>query len=737
MNVSIFKTIKDTTGGVSVKIQDVFKSIQNGQWIQHVESVRSTETKEQQRIAKKSVPYFTASGTFNHRKDSGLIEHSGIIAIDFDDLEDVKETKSYLAFDRFSWFTCESISGNGLCVFVKIDTQKHRESFDYLEQYYLKNYGLQIDKACKDISRPRFVTYDPDGILNENAERLSIETESIFDPERIIGIAENMIRQSVDGERHHKLLKASRLMGGYIGSGLLDEITVVDRLCSVYMEHKPDASYKFENTIRDGIEYGKSAPITIEQFKEKHQQSAQEKRVMKQIFSYAMEVNRAGREWDENDVKICCEQFLIAKNKVENIFKTVFDEQKQFFDFDNKPKFVQTEILIADKWEFRRNVVLQSTDCRVRRDKTKSFGRVNYDTIARFVQHCGHNTTPEKIKSLLRSDFVPEYDPIKNYFYNLEKWDGKTDFISNFGNHVQCENQKFWLDMFKKHLVRSVRQIMKQQVNRFVCVLVGEKQSTGKSTFIRSLSPFPAGEYYTESKVRDDKDGQFAFAENFIYNIEELADMGNADVNRLKAMISQAIIKERKPYASEVVPVVRRCTFFGSTNNAQFLTDTENTRWLCHTIKSISWEYTKLNINDVWSQAFALANDPNFNDQLTIEESNTQQSKNKGFEVSDVGKDLISKHFVIKSKHDSESKFFTIADIVEILTFETAGTVKFNSRIVGRNMTQIGFENGRQRVNGNLVRGYYAKRIIGQYKDDDQDEDEQIFVPENNEPTPF
>ena len=735
MNVSIFKTINETTGGIELNVENVFEGILSGHWAQHVEKVRGAKDKEEQRKLKKLVPYFTASGTFTHRKDDGLKNHSGIIAIDFDDLEDVNDAKSFLCFDRFSWFTCESISGKGLCVFVKIDPKKHRESFDFLEKYYFENYKLVIDKACKDISRPRFVTFDPNAILNESAVRLDIEREKEFDPERILAIADNMIRNASDGERHNRLLKASRLMGGYVGGGLLDEYEVEERLKNVWNERTFDASYNFTATIKDGLEYGKNAPITLEQYSEKIKENAEEKRKFGLIMTYARELNRAGRQWNAHDVINMGELHFINKEKIEKIFKKVFDEEKAFFDFDNKPKHVKTEIIVGDKWEFRRNVVTQSTDYRVRSNPNAPFEKVNYDSVTRYALHCGQNTSPDKIKSLLRSDFVPEYDPLKTYFLNLPKWDGKTDFISQLAGHILTDDQEYFVSMFKKHLVRSVSQIMSLSVNRYVFVLVGEKQASGKSTFIRNLSPFKNGAYYTESKVRDDKDGQFSFAENFIYNIEELSDMKNTDVNRLKAMISQAIIKERKPYAHDVEAVSRRCSFFGSTNNAQFLTDTENTRWLCFNVISINWDYKKIDINDVWAQAFALWSDENFNDQLTPEENEHQSKQNKSYEVSDLGKELISKYLQKCQKFDKWSVFYTIADIVALLNNETLGAVKFNDRILGKNLTQLGFIQDRKKINGQVVRGYYAKPIKGQYTD--LDEQEPAPEDENDNGLPF
>jgi hypothetical protein len=707
---------KRDSSGVEVNIKDIFKAIESGTWCEHAEAVRNAKDDDEKKKIKSSMPYFTGSGTFKTRSEKGLIQHSGILVIDIDKLEDVNDVKSYISQDQFSWFTCESISGKGLCIFVKIDPSKHIESFHFLEDYYFRNYGIKIDQSCKDVSRPRLITFDPNAVLNENAIRLSLEKERSFDPEKIIGIAENMIRSSIDGERHNKLLKASRLMGGYVGSGLLDENEVLTRLKSVWCEKNFDPSYKFEDTIKDGIEYGRAYPITIEQFKEQIQKSAEDKKRLNKVYAYARQINCSGRTYDGHDIISMCELHLLNKEKVTQIFKKVFDEETQYFDFDNKPKHVKTEIIVGDKWEFRRNVVTQSTDYRIRENKSSVFEKVNYDTVTRFALHCGQTTSPDKIKSLLRSDFVPEYDPIKTYFLNLNQWDGQTDHISNYADHIKTESQEFFLTMFKKHLVRAVAQIMENEVNRFVFVLVGEKQSTGKSTFIRSLSPFHGGQYYTESKVRDDKDGQFAFAENFIYNIEELSDMGNNDVNRLKAMISQAIIKERKPYSVDAEPIARRCTFFGSTNNDEFLTDTENTRWLCFKIQSIDWSYSKLNIDDLWSQAFALWQNKDFNRQLSMDEFNIQSVSNKNHEVTATEKELIKKYFQVSNE---SGNFYSLIDILEVLTIQTDSMYKLNPKLIGKFMIQLGFLNAKKYINGKQVRGYFAEQIKGNYEENE------------------
>ena len=72
-------------------------------------------------------------------------------------------------------------------------------------------------------------------------------------------------------------------------------------------------------------------------------------------------------------------------------------------------------------------------------------------------------------------------------------------------------------------------------------------------------------------------------------------------MNKLKAIISIAVVKERRPYAKNEIEAPRRCNFWGSTNKEEFLTDDTNTRWLCFTIHDIDWEYaTSIDIHKAW-----------------------------------------------------------------------------------------------------------------------------------------
>lgn len=461
----------------------------------------------------------------------------------------------------------------------------------------------------------------------------------------------------------------------------------------------------------------------LEEIKEKKEVlTQQQKDAWKDIYSFAHSANRDGREWTQTDVKHLCEQFYISKDKVEKAFKKVFSENKEEFGINDKPEIYKVEIWLKKHWDFAENEITQTAS--FREVGTDNYETLNVDSIFRKMQHAGFKFPLDKLKSLLRSDFMYRYNPFTDYFKGLEKWDGKTDYISELAKYVQVEDQSFFETQFKKCLVRCIGCSLFGFENRIVFVLVGEKQSTGKSTFLRFLNPF-GQKYYTEAPIHNNKDSTIALAENFIYNIEELATASNMDVNRLKSFISTAVIKERKPHATNVYEQPRRANMFGSTNKGEFLTDTENTRWLCFNLLNINWGYKKeIDIDKVWSQAYALYQDLEFNDQLTADEAFYRDAKNKDYEINDYEKELIKRHFRVCKRH--EGVFMSNADILDALQID--GGKKLESRFIGKNMMQLGFERGVKNLNGHKVRGYFVVKKISNYKEgSNNSEQKKIF----------
>lgn len=136
-----------------------------------VDRVRAAKTKEEKTEIKKTLHAITFSGHFSYRSSNKLIKHSGYVCMDIDDVQDLDELRQIVNNDPYTYASFTSCSGKGLAFLVKIDPQKHLDSFLAIEKYYkeFKKIKITADTSCKDVARLRFVTYDPQTYLYEKS----------------------------------------------------------------------------------------------------------------------------------------------------------------------------------------------------------------------------------------------------------------------------------------------------------------------------------------------------------------------------------------------------------------------------------------------------------------------------------------------------------------------------------------------------------------------------------------
>ena len=84
------------------------------------------------------------------------------------DWEAIKRKLSQLPFVSY---IARSVGNHGLFVIIEIeDCRRHAEAWAYLDYLFREHLKLTIDPATKDLTRPRFVSYDPQPYVNEAAE---------------------------------------------------------------------------------------------------------------------------------------------------------------------------------------------------------------------------------------------------------------------------------------------------------------------------------------------------------------------------------------------------------------------------------------------------------------------------------------------------------------------------------------------------------------------------------------
>ena len=172
-DITIFKDIKDTDTPFHRDVRLILNRIKEGTEATKdlVKRIRLEKRKPERQELKKQLPAICFSGTFNKRTDASLIQHSGLICLDFDGYTKSKELlqdKENLSKNKYVFSVFISPSGNGLKVLVKIpaDADNHTNYFNSLERYFNSPY---FDKTSKNLSRVCYESYDPLLHINENS----------------------------------------------------------------------------------------------------------------------------------------------------------------------------------------------------------------------------------------------------------------------------------------------------------------------------------------------------------------------------------------------------------------------------------------------------------------------------------------------------------------------------------------------------------------------------------------
>ena len=174
-NVSYYKNVGDKTG-IPVQLYSFLTSAKHAGKVAELRAaVAAGLDAEAISALKKSLPACTVSGLFAERSASGLIEHSGFMAIDIDKkdnmhLTNFTDVKSELARLKEVAYCGLSCSGRGYFALIRLAyPDQHRAQFEALQSIFA-GWGLTIDNACKDVCRLRFYSYDAEAYFNLSAE---------------------------------------------------------------------------------------------------------------------------------------------------------------------------------------------------------------------------------------------------------------------------------------------------------------------------------------------------------------------------------------------------------------------------------------------------------------------------------------------------------------------------------------------------------------------------------------
>lgn len=308
--VSLFRGAKHPRPAGQQTVREALTDIKGGKFKTLIEKARSIQDKDSYAAFKADrLPSITFAGTFQHRNNSSLNQPTGIIIPDIDHLEpgEVDRGFSLLSQDPYVLFVFRSPGGNGIKAGLAAEGIRndadHKRFFQAVAAYFLDRYGVQIDPACKDISRLTFVSYDPQLHINNKAQAFPVSDwipgnaqpqpakravsrdrkaadsggytgAALYAWKCILSSCER-IRESVPGQQHVTRLTEARLVGGYLHQGIREE-DAWSELESAVRDSGAVDMVKAMQTVKDGLEHGRANPIAIPDREQAPDQGKQE-----------------------------------------------------------------------------------------------------------------------------------------------------------------------------------------------------------------------------------------------------------------------------------------------------------------------------------------------------------------------------------------------------------------------------------------------------------------------------
>lgn len=720
MNVSLFKSIYETKNGKQIVIDQLLDQIRFGQWQIDVGLVRQATTKEAREAAKLKLPYFTPCGVFDERKNAGLNKHSGLISIDIDKIDpsEMNEIKSYLYADEYTFAGFVSASGNGLCILVKVDPKKHDDAFEGLQQYYFTKYQVIIDPSCKDLSRARFVTYDPD--LFHNPSSLKFK-EYVIKPKKqpkvtgYLHIQTNFekLLYSINTDIANTYNEWFKIGMAFANTYGADGLKYFQHISQFWSGNKKNADkntiHQYENCLKSK---DKSIGIGTFYYYAKlngyESTSKEAQAIAKKAFYYKRDtldqetavknlMNFLDTEMDIADITEIVKSVYEANN-----FNPLLNKDAE----DDSDLYDEVLLYLQTSHDIKRNEITKFIENKGVEQDEPDVNSLYFECKKLFPK-----VTYENLFRLINSRHIPEYNPIKEYVESL-KYNGK----SNIEQLVMSLNSSTadlrWRTAMVKHwLIGIIESIYGKKCD--IMLILSGVQDSGKTEFFRQLLPQPLMRYFSESQLDEGKDDKLLMTQKLIIFDDEFAGKSKQDSKKMKLMLSSSSFSLRAPYGKKNMDYKRIAVLCGTSNDVELLNDpTGNRRYVIITIdgKNNFDLFNSVDKEQVIAEAYFLWRTGQTS-KITPEEKEIMN--NVTFELhyeSTVEYELLNKFY--KPAKDNYGLFMTNTEIKDYI--EKNSEQKLYHKRLGAELKRAGFI--RTYSQDRKLYGYMVQRndIIGQ-----------------------
>ena len=595
------------------------------------------------------------------RRMEQITGYTGIVMCDFDHLpsaEKTKECMELLRKDAFVLGAHVTLSGLGIHIFCRAeDVTDYGNAWLQANEHYRQLLGFDYDKACKNPARLSALCHDKDAVYNPDANAMPV------------------VRPKTPYQKKMTRIKAAkkystdaRKAAPYIQRRLKDEgVTYMPGQRNTYISR---ALYLMN---RLGVDENDAATWAASAFGD--YDPAELAGVIKACYSDPLQ---HGTE------------------KMPQQAKT------------SRSSIIPSQVVkyITTKAKLRHNVIKDEIEIAFLKKNGAAepyHPLSDYDVNTLWIDMCDEyqcTVNVSMVQNAIMSVYTKKWNPFKEYFYGLPKWDRKTDHIDELADRVHLTDssqQELFRLYFKKWLVAMLPGIFNEkEVNHQILVLVG-KQGNYKSTFFNYLLPPVLKDYFLSKSDfgRMDKDDRLALAQFALICFDELDSMRQSDLAQLKALVTMNDIIERSAYRRNKEHHTHIASLCGCSNIIQFLTDpTGNRRWLVFEVDRIDPPQEQpINYTGVYSQAMHLWKN-GFQYRFSGEDINRLNTHNTPYESPSIEKELIMTY--LRKPNDGEpGELLSVTRIIELVS----GGIRQNISTcrIGIALNTMGYEKRRKR----------------------------------------
>jgi predicted P-loop ATPase len=597
MEITYYVSCFEKKSKKNLKIYDYYEKIKTGFWENEVIDYR-TGKKE-----KTSLPAVTISGLFpENRKISEMQKHSGFICIDcdFKDNEDILTKISSLQKDEYINAIHKSVSGKGIALYFKIKANKHIESFQAISDYLANEYKIIIDQACKDVSRLRFISYDPEIYVNQKSKTWS----TFIDKKNIIPDNFNPVFDENDISFCIKQIKDK---GIDLTSNYADWIKIGFAFVNEFKNSGRDyfhavssnyAHYSHEKTNKkyDSLLKSNNSGITIGTFFHLCKQNgiAIKTEKTKKIENIAKvrrkSIGKNGGCKDEITARLDTEKYLqnfenIHPDDAKNILDKVFSLDAKALNEKTEESELLQVIEFINSLDVKYNEVTKKTEINGE-DITDYMLNSVYITSKEVFQKT--KISKELIGTILESDRIKSYNPFFDFIEKNSHIKGEGTMLRLIDAFtLKDENyQEITKEYILKWLISIIASIH-GTYSLLTLVLIGD-QGTNKTNFFRWLLPAELQKYYAEQKLDEGKDSEILMSEKLIIIDDEFGGKSKKEATKFKEISSKDKITHRKAYGRYTQDFKRIAVLGGTSNEIEIIVDyTGNRRILPVHIQNI------------------------------------------------------------------------------------------------------------------------------------------------------